>query len=83
MKKSAENKKMVYGCHKQKYPSPKELFTQAPKEVRSEFRDAYLARTGMSYPSFYRKLVEDKFRPLEMKAFYDLMKKHPLVTIQI
>ena len=80
MKKTTEKAKMVRGYHKEKYPSLKELFTQASEEKRSEFRDAYLAHTGMSYPSFYRKLAENKFRILEIKAWYEIMQLHPLTA---
>ena len=79
MKKTTEFTKMVRGYHKEKCPSLKELFTQASEERRVEFRDAYLAFTGMSYPSFYQKLSENKFRPLEVYAFFEIMKTHPLI----
>ena len=78
MKKTTENLKMVRGYHKEKYPSLKELFTNATENARVNFRDAYLAYTGMPYTTFYRKLSEDTFRPLETKAFHRILKDHPL-----
>ena len=78
MEKTTENLKMECRCHKEKSSSLKELFMAAPVDAKVRFREAYLSYTGMPYTTFYRKLSEDSFRPLEERAFHRLLKSYPL-----
>lgn len=76
MKKKVESKKMVCGCHEQKYMTPKEMFSYLSQKDKAEFRDKYLQLTGMSYPGFYNKLSRNNFKPLELQSFNDLIKTY-------
>lgn len=78
MKKTIEISKMVSMNHTKTQCSPKELFESSTDEQRVMFRDAYLSLTGMSYSTFYYKVRNNSFRPLEEKAFYDVLSNYPL-----
>lgn len=43
------------------------------EEGKVEFREAYMAKSGMPYTTFYYKLRTDSFRPLEQKLFEELL----------
>lgn len=79
MKKTIEIQKMVSIDHAKTQCSPKELFEAASEELKVKFREAYLAYTGMTYPTFYYKLRNNSFRPLEEKAFMELLNDYPLI----
>lgn len=78
MKKTTEIQKMVSKNHTKTQCSLKELFESASDELKVKFRDAYLLTTGMSYSTFYYKVRNNSFRPLEEKAFYDVLSNYPL-----
>lgn len=78
MEKTIEISKMVSMNHTKTQCSPKELFESFTDEQRVMFRDAYLSLTGMSYSTFYYKVRNNSFRPLEEKAFYDVLSNYPL-----
>lgn len=78
MKKTTEIQKMVSTNHAKTQCSLKELFEAANDELKVKFRDAYLAYTGMTYPTFYYKIRNNSFRPLEEKSFYDVLVDNPL-----
>ena len=76
MKETSKNENLVSAYHVPS--SPKELYLGASAEQRMAFRDAYLEYTGMPYTTFYYKVREDRFRPLELKAFNKILEKYPL-----
>lgn len=61
--KSAESSKMVLKNH----------YDCLSEEQRVSLRDEFLSESGISLCSFYQKLREDKFRPLERKLFHSLL----------
>lgn len=42
---------------------------------RNEFRAVVMARTGMSYSTFYAKLSADKFKPAEKEVICTIIKE--------
>lgn len=78
MKKTTEIQKMVCINHTKTQCSPKELFELANDELKVKFRDAYMLYTGMTYSTFYYKVRNNSFRPLEEKAFYEVLANNPL-----
>ena len=52
---------------------PRAQFGLLSKDDKVKFRDEYLLMTGMPYPTFYQKLQNDGFRPLELRAFNDMI----------
>ena len=80
MKKTEKDEKMVCMCHKK---TPKELYEVASEEQKTVFRDAFLAFTGMPYTTFYYKVRTNSFRPLEEKAFYEILEKCPLMSVAL
>lgn len=49
-------------------------YDSLPEEQRVILREQFLSESGLSLPSFYQKLREDKFRPLERNLFHRLLK---------
>lgn len=64
-RKSAEFSKMVFKDH----------YDCLSEEQRVLLRDAFISESGISLCSFYQKLRENKFRPLESKLFHRLLRE--------
>lgn len=45
------------------------------EEAKIEFREAYRAKSGMPYTTFYYKLRTETFRPLEQNLFEKLLQE--------
>ena len=53
----------------------KDYYQSLDEESKIALRDRILSETGMSYPSFYYKLANDTFKPLERKLINELISK--------
>ena len=51
---------------------PRYHYDNLPKEEKLKRRDEFLRRTGMSVITFYKKVREDSFKPLERELFNKL-----------
>lgn len=45
------------------------------EEEKIEFRETYMAKSGMPYTTFYHKLRKNTFRPLEQNLFEKLLQE--------
>lgn len=52
----------------------KEWYNSLSSDEKSEFRDAFLAASGLKYPSFYSKLARGVFSLLEQKFIVEYAK---------
>ena len=71
-----EQLKNYYSINKEgkiKKMGPRDQFGLLSKDDKVKFRDEYLLMTGMPYPTFYQKLQNDGFRPLELRAFNEMI----------
>lgn len=70
MRKEQKQTKMVLKCH----------YEQLSRENKIELRDEFLRLSGVSLPSFYNKMANNSFKPLERKLleklFNDKMDKY-------
>lgn len=69
MKKEQNLSKMVF----------KDQYDALSEQDKKEFREAFLKKSGVSYPSFYVKLRNNTFKPLEEKCFSELMTQYNFV----
>lgn len=62
----------------------KDQYEDLSEEVKIEFREAYLLKSGMPYTTFYHKLRTDTFRPLEQNLFEKLFQetKQALIILE-
>lgn len=51
---------------------PRYHYDNLPKEEKLKRRDEFLKKTGMSVITFYKKVREDSFKPLERELFNKL-----------
>lgn len=71
MTKKEKSKKMVL----------KHQYEDLSEEAKIDFRESYLAKSGMPYATFYHKLRTDTFRPLEQSLFEKLLQElNPIST---
>lgn len=45
------------------------------RSLRNEFRAVVMARTGMSYTTFYDKLAKDSFNPAQREVINNIIKE--------
>lgn len=51
----------------------KQYYYALSEKERLEVRNLILARSGMSYPTFYHKLQHDAFKPLEIELIDNIV----------
>jgi hypothetical protein len=54
----------------------KDQYDALGEQEKKEFKKAFLEKSGISYPSFYVKLRNNTFKPLEEKCFNELMTQY-------
>lgn len=50
-------------------------YTNLSKEERKVFRDEVIARCGIQYPSFYKKMKQDNWRKSETEIIAAIIQK--------
>lgn len=72
MRKTENQSEMVFKDH----------YSKLPREMRTSLRDEFIVQSGMPFPSFYSKLKNNSFRPLELALFKQLLKKYQLLCTE-
>lgn len=49
-------------------------YSELTDDKKEEIRNAILSESGMSYPTFYYKLRNNSFKPLEIKMINEIIK---------
>lgn len=52
-----------------------DYFNKLPRRERSNFRSRVLEATGLSYPAFYNKLKNERWRKSELTAIFKIIKQ--------
>ena len=51
----------------------KNYYSNLSEKMKTELRDRILAESGMSYPSFYKKLKDDSYTILERRLIISIL----------